>query len=372
MATHLNPAAVTIQDVADLAKVSPKTVSRVINNEPRVRSDTRARILEAIEQLNYRPNLNARGLASNRSFLIGLFCEKPGDYSSEFQAGAVARCRESGLHLMVEPWNVESPDIHEQIDTLLGQLRLEGVILLPPLSDHPVVLDKLHGASIPIVRIAPKHHLSGTPSIGIDDYAAARQITAHLASLGHRRIGFMLGTPEQGATEQRYRGFVDEMRARKIPVDSDLVQTGNFDFGDGLICAERMLRAATPPTAIFASNDDMAAAAMSMARKFGLDLPGQLSVAGFDDAPVARMIWPELTTVRQPVAAMARIAVDLIIQFEPRRNGWPDRIPRHLLDHELIVRNSTATPARRSPRGACPDSAPSAFERRRALGARRS
>jgi LacI family transcriptional regulator len=343
---NLSPASVTIQEVADLAKVSPKTVSRVINNEPRVRADTRARILQAIEQLNYRPNLNARGLASNRSFLIGLFCEKPGDYLSEFQAGAVARCRESSLHLMVEPLDVESPVIDKQIDTLLGQLRLEGVILLPPLSDHAVVLSKLHAASIPIVRIAPKHNVGTTPSIGIDDYAAARQVTAHLASLGHRRIGFIRGTPEHGATEQRYLGFVDEMQTQEIPVDSDLVQTGNFVFADGLICAERMLRAATPPTAIFASNDDMAAAVVSMARKLGLDLPGQLSVAGFDDAPVARMIWPELTTVRQPVAAMARIAADLIIRFEPRRNGWPEQMPRHLLDHELIVRNSTARPAR--------------------------
>ncbi|HXI77278.1 MAG TPA: LacI family DNA-binding transcriptional regulator [Steroidobacteraceae bacterium] len=347
MAINIPPASVTIQEVADLAKVSPKTVSRVINNEPRVRSDTRARILEAIETLNYRPNLNARGLASNRSFLIGLFCEKPGDYLSEFQAGAVARCRESSLHLMVEPWDVDSPMIDRQIDTLLGQLRLEGVILLPPLSDHPVVLKKLHEASIPIVRIAPKNHLSRTPSIGIDDYAAARQITSHLASLGHRRIGFMLGRPEHGATEQRYRGFVDEMRDRQLAIDSDLVQTGNFVFGDGLLCAERMLRAAAPPTAIFASNDDMAAAAISMARKIGLDLPGQLSVAGFDDAPVASMIWPELTTVRQPVSEMARIAADLIIQLEPRRNGWPERIPRQLLAHELVIRNSTARPARR-------------------------
>jgi LacI family transcriptional regulator len=344
LAINSVPASVTIQEVADLAKVSPKTVSRVINNEPRVRIDTRARILEAIEQLNYRPNLNARGLASNRSFLIGLFCERPGDYLSEFQAGAVARCRESSLHLMVEPWDVESPVIDKQIDTLLGQLRLEGVILLPPLSDHPVVLNKLRDASIPIVRIAPKRNSGAEPSIGIDDYAAARQVTAHLIGLGHRRIGFMLGKPEHGATEQRHRGFVDEMQAHQIPVDAALVQTGNFGFGDGLVCAERMLRAAAAPTAIFASNDDMAAAVVSMARKFGLDLPGQLSVAGFDDAPVASMIWPELTTVRQPVAAMARLAADMIIRFEPRRNGWPERIPRHLLDHELVIRNSTARP----------------------------
>jgi LacI family transcriptional regulator len=347
LAITSSPATVTIQEVADLAKVSPKTVSRVINNEPRVRPNTRERILEAIEQLNYRPNLNARGLASNRSFLIGLFCEKPGDYLSEFQTGAVQRCRESSMHLMVETWDLASPAIAKQIDTLLGQLRLEGVILLPPLSDHPVVLKKLHEASIPIVRIAPRTLLSTAPSIGIDDYAAARQVTAHLLNLGHRRIGFMLGSPEHGATEQRYLGFVDEMRAHQIPVDSRLVQTGNFAFDDGLICAERMLRTPNPPTAIFASNDDMAAAVVSMARKFGLELPGQLSVTGFDDAPIATMIWPELTTVRQPVAAMARIAADLIIQMEPRRNGWPVRMPRHLVDYELVIRNSTTRPASR-------------------------
>jgi LacI family transcriptional regulator len=335
---------VTIQEVADLAQVSPKTVSRVINNEPKVRSDTRARILEAIEQLNYQPNLNARGLASNRSFLIGLFCERPGNYLTEFQSGAVARCRESSLHLMVEPWELESPDIAKRLDTLIGQLRLEGVILLPPLSDNPIVLKKLNESSIPIVRVAPKQGVSSTPSVGMDDYSAARQLTAHLVSLGHQRIGCILGRPTHNATEQRYLGFVDELRAHQIPLDSTLVQTGNFQFGDALRCAERMLRVAKRPTAIFASNDDMAAAVVTMARKMGLDLPGQLSVTGFDDAPVASMIWPELTTVRQPVAAMARVATDMIIQFEPRRNGWPDPIPQHLLDHALIIRNSTARP----------------------------
>jgi LacI family transcriptional regulator len=343
---NTTPISVTINEVADLAKVSPKTVSRVINNEPRVRGVTRARILHAIEQLNYKPNLNARGLASNRSFLIGLFCDRPGDYLSEFQAGAVERCREASLHLMVEPWDIKSPNIEQQIDTLLGQLRLEGVILLPPLSDHRLMLSKLQEAAIPVVRVAPQENLSVAPSVGIDDYAASREVTAHLIKLGHRRLGFILGQPGHGATEQRYLGFVDEMRAHQIAVAPELVQTGNFVFADGLICAERMLRAAVPPTAIFASNDDMAAAVISMARKMGVDLPKHLSVAGFDDAPLATMIWPELTTVRQPVAAMARRAADLIIQLEPRRKGWPEHMPRHLFDHELIVRNSTARPAR--------------------------
>jgi LacI family transcriptional regulator len=337
-------ASVTIQDVADLAQVSPKTVSRVINNEPTVRKDTRARVLQAIESLHYQPNLNARSLASNRSFLIGLLSEKSGYYLNDFQAGAVNRCRESGFHLLVEPCDIQSPGVQRQIDSLLGQLRLEGIVLLPPIGDYPPMLERLTEESVPVVRIAPKTRLNSTPSVGIDDYAAARQITAHLLGLGHRRIGFILGRPEHGATEQRYLGFIDEMRAWSVAVDSALVQTGNFEFGDSLICAERMLRAPNPPTAICASNDDMAAAVISTARRLGLKLPAQLSVTGFDDAPVASMIWPELTTIRQPVEAMARLAVHLLIENDPRRNGWPEALPRHILAHELIIRNSTAAP----------------------------
>jgi len=343
----LNSRPITIQQVADLAQVGTKTVSRVINDEPGVSGDTRTRVLTAIEQLDYRPNLNARGLAGDRSFLIGLFCDRPGDYLSNFQAGAVERCRESGFHLMVEPWDSQSPDIGRQVKSLLRTLRLEGVILLPPLSDHPVILSRLADASIPTVRIAPKSEpTSNSPSVGIDDYAAARRMTGHLLDLGHRRIGFILGRAGHAATEQRHRGFRDEMKARGTSIDPSLVGAGNFLFPDGLVCAEQMLSAASPPTAIFASNDDTAAAAISVARRLGLRLPDQLSVAGFDDAPVASMIWPPLTTIRQPVVAMARAATELIIEHSPRRNGWPSPIPRRVLEFELILRDSTARPSR--------------------------
>jgi LacI family transcriptional regulator len=338
------PPSVTIQQVADLAQVSSKTVSRVLNEEPAVREVTRHRILKAIEALDYRPNLNARGLAGDRSFLIGLFCDKPGDYLSEFQAGAVQRCRESAFHLMVEPWDSASPDVGRQVNTLLRQLRLEGVILLPPLSDHPLILSKLAEAAIPTVRIAPKREPSDSPSVGIDDRTAARRMTAHLLDLGHRAIGFIRGPPEHGATEQRYLGFTDEMRARGVPAKPQWVQTGNFIFTDGLACAERMLRGTTRPTAVFASNDDMAAAVICAARQRGLELPRQLSVVGFDDAPVATMVWPQLTTIRQPVREMARVAAELIIRHSPRRRGWPQPIPRQQLNFELILRNSTAPP----------------------------
>jgi LacI family transcriptional regulator len=344
MAKPSQPA--TLEDVAALAEVSAKTASRVVNAEPTVSDKTRERVLRAIELLDYKPNLNARMLAGERSYLIGLFYDKPGDYLTNFQAGAADRCRESGYHLMLESWDQDSPQYTRQVSTLLRQMRLDGVILLPPLSDDVLIGNTLRDASVPSVRIAPRDHIDDSPSIGIDDYLAARQLTAHLLSLGHRRIGFILGKPGHGATEERYRGFADEMRAQNVLIDASLVETGNFVFTDGVACAQRLLNVKSPPTAILASNDDMAAAVISVAHKMGLELPTQLSVVGFDDAPVATMIWPLLTTVRQPVTSMARLAAELIIEHSPRRLGWPSPLPHRTLDFELIVRDSTTAPRR--------------------------
>lgn len=334
----------TIQMVADRARVSPKTVSRIINNEQGVRSETRARILDAIRQLDYQPNLNARGLAGARSFLIGLFYDKPGDYLSEFQTGAVQRCRESDLHVMVQPLDIASKEMPRDVGMLVRQLRLEGAILLPPLSDHPVVRAALAEAGVPTVHIAPMRDPLDAPSVDTDDRAAARQMTVQLLEHGHRRIGFMLGPAGHRATEQRYLGFADAMHARAVSIDPELVQTGNFEFADGLECARRILAARSPPTAIFASNDDMAAAAACAARQIGLALPEGLSIAGFDDAPIASMMWPQLATVRQPVREIARIAADLIIQHRPHRRGWPQPIPRPRLELALMMRGSIAPP----------------------------
>jgi len=350
-ANPLSAQPATLDDVAALADVSAKTVSRVVNEEAGVRSDTRERVLRAVELLDYKPNLNARVLAGDRSYLIGLFCERPGDYLSEFQAGAADRCRESGYHLMVEPWDRESPHLMRQVRSLLRQLRLDGVILLPPVSDDRLMCATLREAGIPIVRISPHERAADSPSIGIDDYLAARRLTAHLADLGHRRIGFVLGRPGHGATEERYRGFTDEMAARGLAVDASLVGAGNFQFADGVQCAERMLAITPPPTAIFASNDDTAAAVISVAHRLSLELPRQLSVVGFDDAPIASMIWPLLTTVRQPVTAMARVAAELIINHSPRRLGWPSPVPNRVLDFELVLRDSTCPPPGRGSNG---------------------
>jgi LacI family transcriptional regulator len=332
----------TLDDVAVLAEVSAKTVSRVVNSERGVHPDTRVRVLRAIELLDYAPNQNARMLAGDRSHTIALFCDEPGGYLSDFQAGATERCRESGCHLVVEEWDRGNPQAMRHIEALLRQFRPDGAILLPPLSDDRLICNTLRDASIPTVRIAPSKQFADSPSIRTDDYLASRQLTAHLLELGHRRIGFILGRAGHGATQQRFRGFADEMLAAGVPVDTTLIESGNFVFADSVACAERMLGNPHRPSAIFASNDDMAAAVISVAHRMGLKLPDDLSVAGFDDAPIATMIWPLLTTVRQPVTKMARHAAGLIIDNAPHRGHWPASVAEMVFDFELLIRDSTA------------------------------
>jgi LacI family transcriptional regulator len=338
----------TIQDVARQANVSTKTVSRVINKEPGVNAATRARVAQVIKEMDYRPNINAQSLAGDRSFLIGLFIENPGSYVTDLQTGVIERCREAGFHLMVEPWDAKEPDLGEMVTTLLRQLRLDAVILLPAHCDNPVILDALEREHIPFVRIAPKQNRPDSPVIRTHDYVAARLLTAHLLGYGHRRVGFILGCPGHSATEQRYQAFCDEMALQGVTVDPELVAPGDFLFEQAEIAAERLLTMDNPPTAIFACNDDMAVAVLAVAARLGIKVPQDLSVTGFDDTPVSRMTWPQITTVRQPVQEIGRAAADLIITYAPRRNGWPDLMPNRLLEFELVIRQSTGpVPANR-------------------------
>lgn len=347
---------ITIRDVAHLAGVSIKTVSRVMNGEPRVSPATRDRVDAAMATLGYRPNLNARGLAGDRSFLIGLFYDNPSShYVNDVQTGAVERCRAAGYHLVVEPCQAGDPGVGALIGAIATQLRLDGAILTPPLVDHAGVLAALRDSGVPVACIGP----GGDPGpaipapthVTMDDYDAARQITAHLLGLGHRRIGFIKGHPDHRAAAQRYAGFRDELAARHLPLDPDLVLPGYFSFRIGATCAARMLRREDRPTAIFASNDDMAAAAVSVAQRMGLSVPRHLSVVGFDDTPVARMVWPNLTTIRQPISRMAAVAADLLVARAARARSGADGggdgegAARHLLEFDLVIRDSTAPPA---------------------------
>ena len=351
-------AAATINDVAQQAGVSIKTVSRVMNNEPGVRADTRARVLQVMTALRYRPSQSARSLAGARSFLIGLLYFDPSAaFVSGVQQGATMRCREAGYHLVVESMDNDAHDLGEQVHRMVSTLRPDGMILTPPLCDNPHVLKALQESGTPTVLVSPARQRKDMPSVRMDDVHAAEEITNLLISLGHRRIAFIRGAADQAASALREQGFVQAMKAARVEIAPELVIDGDFRFEAGVAATHQLLKLRHHPTAVFASNDDMALGVLAAAQRQGLEIPGDLAIVGFDDSPASSLVWPPLTTMRQPTLAMARTAVDLLIGT-PTVQGTPGTRAsaplQRVLPHELVVRDSTAAPARqarRAPRG---------------------
>lgn len=349
-------ASVTIYDVAARAGVSIKTVSRVMNKEPNVRPAMRDRVLQAAGELGYSPNLSARSLAGSRSFVIAVFVdaaltidhwrsERGADYLSRIQLGATLECREAGYHLLIELIDHEGPQVRQEVAALLAALKPDGVILTPPSSDNPVVLELLDKAGTPYVRLGPERAEGLGPRVHMDDVAAAREMTEHLIGLGHKRIGFIVGEPRYGASQARREGYLAAMKAHGLPVSEGLVRQGDFTFQSGMVEAKALLALPDRPTAIFASNDDMALGCVAAIAEAGLMTPGDVSVAGFDDSPSSRFSRPQLTTVRQPVAEMSSVAAKLLIA-QAKTNEASERPEDILLPFELIHRASTAPPPR--------------------------
>jgi len=336
------PKSVNIYDVAKHANVSIKTVSRVVNGLSNVSVATRKRVLESVEALSYRPNPFARGLASEKSFLIGLLCDIPAagsGYIAALQIGMLASCRKEGYHLIVESLDCENPDLGQLVHSLVTESRLHGVILTPPLCDVPAVIEALRSARTPYVRIAPEKLQAGSFDVRIDDYKAAFDMTIYLIGLGHRRVGFIKGPSDHGDANARFEGYCAALTQAGLPVVEELCVQGLFSYQSGLEAGERLLSLKKRPTAIFAANDDMAAAVLATSQRFNLKIPMQLSVAGFDDSLVAQVVWPRLTTCRQPIEEMAKAAISILIQ-----RPSDEAVTEKRLDHELVVRESTSPP----------------------------
>ena len=335
----------TIIDVAREAGVSIKTVSRVMNAEPGVRPDTRSHVLRVMAELKYRPQQSARSLAGGRSFLIGLLYYDPSAaFVAGVQQGATLRCREAGYHLVVESLHNDAPDLEQQIDRMVSALRPDGMILTPPLCDNPQVLKALRDSGTPCVLVSPARDIEGAPSVRMDDTRAAEEVTNLLISLGHTRIAFIKGPPDQAASKLRYKGYLRAMKAHQIAVHDELVHQGDFIFSSGVEAAHHLLSRSARPSAVFASNDDMALGVLATAQRLGLSVPGDLSIAGFDDSPASGLVWPPLTTVRQPMGEMARAAVEMITAAR-RGDAEATALSLHrVLPHELIVRDSTSAP----------------------------
>ncbi len=328
----------TIKDVSAIAGVSMKTVSRVLNKERYVSEKTRLRVERAVAELNFRPSVAARILAGKRSYQIALIYDNHSPhYIHQIQTGVWARCIEEGVRLLAQPSDAASPNLAREIGGLIDQTQVDGVILSSPVTDAPGALEELEQRGIPYVRISPGTDYDRSSSVSMDDVQAADDMTSHLIALGHRRIGFVVGHANHTASDQRLFGYRRALDKAGLAFEPKYVRPGAFDFSSGEAAGDVLLDLSQPPTAIFASNDDMAAGVLTVAHRRGMSVPRDLSVVGFDDTALASQLWPPLTTVRQPTRDLAYAAAGLLFDAA-------DEVVHRRLPHELVLRASTAGP----------------------------
>jgi LacI family transcriptional regulator len=346
----------TIIDVAKQAGVSIKTVSRVINNVKTVKPQVRERVMRAIQKLDYHPNPSARGLGGKRSYLMGLVYDiSCGYYATSVLAGAVERSRAANYQIVMQPCDYNARSLSEDVIRSLRQSHADGVILTPPLSDISAVTAAIEALGIPFVKIAPGKHTDTYRSICTNDQESSASMTEQLAQMGHQRIGFIIGNPDHAAVMDRYQGYLDGLAACGLKLDKSLVVQGYNSHASGVQSARKLLNVpvAKRPTAIFASNDEMAAGALAVAHSMGLGVPEDISIVGFDDAPLASQVWPALTTIRQPIEAMAAEATQLLLST---LSGEPAVDCKHVLPSTLTFRQSTGpAPNRARHPGTRPD-----------------
>lgn len=329
---------VTINDVARLAGVSKKTVSRVINNSPFVMDETRNQVNAVIKQTGYSPNPQARGLAFRKSFLIGLVYDNPNaEFIVNIQDGALEALRDSGYELIVHPCDRRSPKFAADVLQFVERQKLHGVILLPPVSENTQLISMLREQGCRVISLASVKIEGATCCIVSSDREASAEAGAHFVSLGHKSIAIITGPANHRSTNERLEGFLDGLSRHDVSVPPEFIVRGGYTFESGLQAAEMLLSVKNKPTAIFACNDEMAAGVYQAAYRMGIGIPDKLSVIGFDDSPIALRLWPPLTTIRFPVRLMARLAATQLI----RPDGTDQNQEIALVVPHLVMRNST-------------------------------
>lgn len=339
---------VTIRHVAAAAGVAVKTVSRVMNGEPNVTPDLQDRVRKAVDALGYVPSMAARRMGGSRSYLLVALNDRENtinnwrsgrgnDWIDQMLHGAMLTCEAHGYRMLFELVEAGSPDLDRKVVAILSALQPDGIILTPPHSQNLALVEMLTRRNVPVVRMGVAGEGVGF-GVFMDDRAAAAEATRHLLQLGHRRIGFIAGSPRFEASRQRLDGYRDALTEAGVTIDEDLIAPGDFTFESGVAAAGTLLARDDRPTAILASNDEMALATLHVASRLGIRVP-DLSLVSFDDTPGVRLSVPGLTSIRQPISEMAAKAAALLIGVSRTGEGAPSD---HLLPFALEVRGSTA------------------------------
>ena len=335
----------TINDVARVAGVSKKTVSRVINRSPLLGQETRARVEAVIAELGYVPNPQARALALRRNFLVGLVHDNPNAQTvMNVQQGMLEALHDTEFEMVVRPLDRGSPTMLDDLRHFLERQRLFGVLLMPPVCENDSVAQLCDAIGCRYVRMGSVTLDTPEHMVASNDREAVRGATEYLLSQGHRRIGLIAGPHGFRSARERRLGFEDALAEAGVALPRSMIADGNYTFDSGVTAGERLLDVMPRPTAVFACNDEMAAGVIHAARQRGLDVPRDLSIIGFDDTPIAAHIWPPLTTVRWPIASMARSAALKLISGGAEEDDGGDTVEEPSLFLSTLIRRASVAP----------------------------
>jgi LacI family transcriptional regulator len=327
----------TLEEIAELAGVGRSTVSRVLNNDPRVRSTTRERVLEIVRRENYQPNFAARTLASGRSDVIGALVPMalPSVFSDpffpQFLEGVAAACDAADALLML--WLALPETERRKVDRVLGGGPVDGLIIAAHVVDDPLVEALRRGGKQFILY--GRYPADDVSYVTVDDRAAAHSVVSHLLRVGYERVGTITGPQHMFEARDRLAGYVDALRDFGLPQVPELIVEGDWSETSGYAAMRRML--AAKPDAVFAANDSMALAALRALKEQGLRVPEDVALVGYDDIPAAAAADPPLTTVRQPIRRLGEVAAQTLLALIDDPSGAQRRI---ILPTELIVRAS--------------------------------
>lgn len=303
----------TINDVAAMSGVSKRTVTRVINRSSNVKESTRVRVEAVIKQLNFAPNRQARGLAAKRSYLLGLVFDVPTLFINEAQRGILDIVEEEGYELVVHACHIESERLVENVTRFVNRAHLDGVIILPPVSDVSGLGRRLDAIGCRYVRITSEFNDEAWRLVVTDYLSAIKEMTDHLVEFGHRDIGFIAGPDTHLSSGKRHDSFVQALASHGIGLPEEMVAQGGFNFESGVAAAKSLLTRKRRPTAIFAANDEMAFGAMNVAAEMGLAVPDDLSIVGFDGTPFSTFVVPSLSTIKRNTDEMARLGTQKLL-----------------------------------------------------------
>ena len=331
----------TLIDVAKLASVSPKTVSRVMNNEPRVSEETKQKVWQAARLLNYQPSLCARQLKGAATSIGFIYDALNSHYVVDFQRGILKSCQDNALELIIRPSTLNTEDIVRDIIAMVKRSRLSGLVLTPPFSEIPSLLAELEAEEVNFVKVISAKQNPDDITVNINDFQAAYDVAKHLIELGHTKIAFLKGNNEHCSTEQRLSGVLSCLTDNKLSANDCEIVEGEYSFASGKLRGNKLLGSDNPPTAIIACNDEIAAGVLYAAQQNNVSVPHQLSVVGFEDSPISWQVWPSLTTANQNNVTVAQAATEVLVAKIKKRSPPKERgfVPA------LITRDSTARPA---------------------------